>query len=30
MYRKIKDLEEGIHDCIKAGLTDPIKDEEKE
>jgi hypothetical protein len=30
MYRKIKDLEEGMHDCIKAGLTDPIKDEEKE
>ena len=30
MYKKIKDLEEGMHDCIKAGLTDPIEDEEKE
>jgi hypothetical protein len=23
MYRKIKDLEEGMHDCIKAGLVGP-------
>lgn len=30
MVKRIKDLEEGMHDCIKAGLTDPIKDKEKE
>lgn len=30
MSKRIKDLEEGMHDCIKAGLTDPIKDKEKE
>jgi uncharacterized protein YneF (UPF0154 family) len=30
MEKKIKNLEEGMHDCIKAGLTDPIKNEEKE
>ncbi len=30
MVKRIKDLEEGMHDCIKAGLTDPIEDEEKE
>jgi hypothetical protein len=29
MAKRIKDLEEGMHDCIKAGLTDPIKDKEK-
>jgi hypothetical protein len=30
MAKRIKDLEEGMHDCIKAGLTNPIKDKEKE
>ena len=24
MYRKIKDLEEGMKDCIKSGLNEPI------
>ena len=24
MEQKIKDLQEGMHDCIKAGLNEPI------
>jgi hypothetical protein len=30
MAKRIKNLEEGIHDCIKAGLTEPIKEEDNE
>ncbi len=30
MAKRIKNLEEAMHDCIKAGLTNPIDDEEKE
>lgn len=29
MEDRIKTLEEGMHDCIKAGLVGPIKDEEE-
>ena len=30
MYRKIKNLEEGMKDCIKAGLVGPEPDDEME
>ena len=30
MYKKIKDLEEGMKDCIKAGLVGPKPDDEME
>lgn len=30
MSEKIKNLEEGIHDCIKAGLMDSEPDDEME
>lgn len=29
MEKRIKDLEEGMHDCIKAGLYDSKPDEEE-
>jgi hypothetical protein len=30
MYKKIKDLEEGMKDCIKAGMVGPEPDDEME
>ena len=30
MAKKIEDLEEGMHDCIKAGLTGPTTDGSQE
>jgi hypothetical protein len=30
MYKKIKDLEEGMKDCIKAGMVGPELDDEME
>jgi hypothetical protein len=30
MYKKIKDLEEGMKDCIKAGLIGPTTDGSQE